>query len=132
MTGLSDNGIRAEVIDWMERDELFEYMKRAKAVILPSEWEEPFGRILIEAVFNGTIAIGSDKGGIPEVLDHNDKYIFKSGSAAALRRRIERVIKMSPAEYLEEIKSLQTALSGFSNDKYIDKWERFFLKQREL
>ena len=132
MTGLSDNGIGAEVIDWMERDELFEYMKRAKAVILPSEWEEPFGRILIEAVFNGTIAIGSDKGGIPEVLDHNDKYIFKSGSAAALRRRIERVIKMSPAGYLEEIKSLQTALSGFSNDKYIDKWERFFLKQREL
>lgn len=38
-------------------------MKKSKVVVLPSEWEEAFGRVLIESIFNGTIAIGSDRGG---------------------------------------------------------------------
>ncbi|MBR6329167.1 MAG: glycosyltransferase [Lachnospiraceae bacterium] len=120
---------RAELIGWMEREELFGYMKKAKAVILPSKWNEPFGRILIEAICSGTIAIGSDKGGIPEVLDHSEDHIFKSGDADALRRLIKRVMSLSSSEYAEEIGRQQHMASVFSDDIYTDNWERFFLQQ---
>ncbi len=120
---------KAEVLDWMERESLYAYMKNAKAVVLPSEWNEPFGRILIEAINNGTIAVGSDRGGIPEVLDHNEDYIFHSGDADGLRSRIERVIHMPAAEYTEEVGALQRMALRFTDDKYIDEWERFFSQQ---
>lgn len=118
-----------EVIDWMDRERLYAHMRRAKAVILPSEWEEPFGRILIEAIGNSTLGIGSNRGGIPEILDHNDDYIFKSGDHMGLRSRIARVIDMSPSEYLEEIGGQQRMISGLTDDAYVDNWERFFLQQ---
>ena len=121
----------AEVMDWMERERLYTYMEKAKAVILPSKWDEPFGRILIEAIGNGTIGIGSDRGGIPEVLDHNRDYVFHSGDVEGLRSRIERVICMSASEYMDEINKQQKALAGLTNDAYVDQWERFFLQQLE-
>ncbi len=120
---------RAEVIDWMERESLYTYMKKAKAVILPSEWNEAFGRILIEAIYNGTICIGSDRGGIPEVLDFNNDYIFHSGDAVGLRSQIERVIRMPSSVYIEEAGKQRKIASRFTNDTYVDNWERFFLQQ---
>lgn len=122
---------KTEVLDWMDRDTLYEYMRKAKAVVLPSKWDEPFGRILIEAVFNGTIAIGSDRGGIAEVLDHDEDHIFKSGDAALLRSRIDWVLRMSPDRYMEEIKKQQKSADRFTADSYTDNWERFFLRQLE-
>ncbi len=120
---------KAGLLDWMEREELYAHMQKAKAVVLPSKWNEPFGRILIEAIGNGTIGIGSDRGGIPEVLGHDDDYIFCSGDARGLRSRIERVIKMPVPAYMEEARKQQRMASGFSYDTYTDNWERFFLRQ---
>ena len=120
---------KTEVIDWMARESLYAHMRRARVVVLPAEWDEAFGRILIEAIHNGTIAIGSDRGGIPEVLDHNDDYIFHAGDVGGLRRRIERMIRMPASEYMEEIGKQQKKAFGFTNEVYIDHWERFFLQQ---
>ncbi|MCR4899970.1 MAG: glycosyltransferase [Treponema sp.] len=120
---------KVEVVDWMDRETLYTYMKKAKAVILPAEWDEAFGRILIEAIYNGTIGIGSDRGGIPEVLGFDEKYIFHAGDADGLCKRIERVISMSPIEYKEEIDRQQNMTSGFTDDKYAANWEKFFLQQ---
>ncbi len=120
---------KAEVIDWMDREELYAYMKKAKAVVLPSKWEEPFGRILIEAIGNGTIAIGSDRGGIPEVLGHNRDHIFKSGDAAGLRRRLERVIRMDSGQYREEVRKQRRIMERFGDAVYTADWERFFIRQ---
>ncbi len=118
-----------EVIEWINRESLYTYMRKAKAVILPSEWDEAFGRILIEAIYNGTLGIGSDRGGIPEVLGFDENYVFHAGDIEGLRSRIERVINMSPSEYKEEIDRQQNMTSGFTDDKYVDNWERFFLQQ---
>ena len=115
--------------DWVAREVLYAHMRRARAVVLPAEWDEAFGRILIEAIHNGTIAIGSDRGGIPEVLDHNDDYIFHAGDVGGLRKRIERVVRMPASKYMQEIGKQQEKASGFTNEVYIDHWERFFLQQ---
>ncbi len=120
---------KVELIDWMEREALYDYMKKAKAVILPSEWDEAFGRILIEAIYNGTLGIGSTRGGIPEVLGFDENYIFTAGDVQGLHQRIERVINMSSSEYKDAIDKQQKMTVGFSNDKYVENWERFFLQQ---
>ncbi len=125
----AENVRNAKVLGWMEREALFEYMKKAKAVVLPSEWEEPFGRILIEAIYLGTIAIGSDRGGIPEVLNGNKDYIFHSGDAKGLRKRLERVLRMNTQEYMREVLLQRKTTVGSTDEVYVDQWEKFFLRQ---
>lgn len=36
---------------------------------------------------------------------------------------------MSPIEYKEEIDRQQNMTSGFTDEKYVENWEKFFLQQ---
>lgn len=118
-----------EIIEWMEQSELYKYMRKAKIVVLPSEWNEAFGRILIEAIANGTLAVGSDCGGIPEVLNFDNRYIFQHGNEEELYQKIERIYHLNEIEYLKEVKEQQSWLVMFQEETYIDNWEMFFLDQ---
>lgn len=40
----------------------------ADVCVVPSLWEEPFGRVVVEAAYNGCALIVSNKGGIPEII----------------------------------------------------------------
>jgi len=42
----------------------------AEAVLVPNRWDEPFGLVMPEAMATGTPAIGTDKGSIPELIQH--------------------------------------------------------------
>lgn len=118
-----------EVINWMKQSKLYKYMSEARIVILPSEWNEAFGRILIEAIANGTLAIGSDCGGIPEVLNFDKRYIFQHGNIEQLFQKINRIKHLSNEEYYLELQEQQSWLVKFQKNTYIDNWEHFFLKQ---
>ncbi|MBI2797767.1 glycosyltransferase [Candidatus Saccharibacteria bacterium] len=48
-----------------------EFLGNAKALIIPSLFEEPFGMVMIEALACGTPLIGLDSGAIPEVIVQN-------------------------------------------------------------
>jgi len=53
-------------------DQKEEFLGNAKALLVPSTWEEPFGMVMIEAFACGTPVIGIKAGAIPEVIE-NDK-----------------------------------------------------------
>lgn len=52
----------------ISKKEMEEEYRTADVLIVPSLWEEPFGRIVIEAAQYATPSIGSDRGGIPETI----------------------------------------------------------------
>ena len=47
-----------------------EWLGKAKALLMPIEWNEPFGIVMIEAMACGTPVLGFNRGAIPEVIDH--------------------------------------------------------------
>jgi glycosyltransferase involved in cell wall biosynthesis len=60
----------AEWLGQLSAGEIRALLRQAKAVIVPSEWVEPFGLIAIEALAQGTPVIASRIGGLAEVVDH--------------------------------------------------------------
>jgi glycosyltransferase involved in cell wall biosynthesis len=47
-----------------------EFLGRAKALLFPVDWPEPFGLVMIEAMACGTPVIGWRNGSVPEVIRH--------------------------------------------------------------
>lgn len=65
--------------------EVMEHLAAARAVVVPSLWPEPFGRVVIEAAARGTPAIVSASGGLPELVeDGATGFVIPPGSAAAI------------------------------------------------
>jgi glycosyltransferase involved in cell wall biosynthesis len=47
-----------------------EFLGRALALLMPIDWPEPFGLVMIEALACGTPVIAFGKGSVPEVVEH--------------------------------------------------------------
>lgn len=57
--------------------EIVKYYNAAELVVVPSIYEEPLGRVMLEALSCGVPVIASNVGGIPEVLNPSVGAVFK-------------------------------------------------------
>jgi len=64
-------GIRANMIGFINSDDLNIIMQKASIIVIPSIWEEPFGLVAAEAMSNGLAIIASNRGGLPEIIKKN-------------------------------------------------------------
>lgn len=55
-----------EVLGWLEGGRLSALYRRARAVLLPSRWQEPFGIVGLEAQAMGVPVVAWDSGGVRE------------------------------------------------------------------
>ncbi len=61
-------------------------------LVLPSQ-NEPFGRVLLEAMMAGTAVVAADTGGIPEVIKHEyNGLLVNYGDEEGLQKAIEKVL----------------------------------------
>lgn len=76
----------------LPRAALRERYLAADLVVFPSEWDEPFGLVPLEAMACGTPVVASGTGGSAEFLvDGRNCVLFPAGDAEALRAAITRV-----------------------------------------
>lgn len=72
----------------LTRAETMRRMSEVDLTIVPSVWEEPFGRVIIESYQVGTPVLASRIGGIPEVLEDPVSCAFAPGSAQAIADKL--------------------------------------------
>jgi len=86
-------------------------------LIVPSLWNEPFGRIVPEANSYGIPVLVSNKGGLPElVINGKNGYIFDINIEGDFERKIELVLDMYKNGKFE------FDLSAFSIDRIVEKY----------
>ncbi len=62
------NHERFKILDWIKHDEILKYYKKSAISIVPSKWQEPFGRTALESAAYGCSTITSKNGGLPETF----------------------------------------------------------------
>lgn len=71
---------------------------KARLLVLPSEWFETFGLVLIEAFSAGTPAAVSNLGPLPSIVKHGDSgVVFESANPSALLQAVQQVMN-NPAQ----------------------------------
>ena len=81
-------------------EELLKVVAGAKAVIVPSEWNEPLPRTILEAYSQGIPVIGSDQGGIPELINQGETgYVFQAGNVDSLYEAVSQIESLDNNSY---------------------------------
>jgi glycosyltransferase involved in cell wall biosynthesis len=71
---------------WLAPDELARRVARARALVVPTAWDEPFGLTALEAMAAGTPVLASDRGALPELLGAGGAVTGPGGWPALLGR----------------------------------------------
>jgi len=82
----------AKFLGWVkDTNDLF---NKADILIIPSLWEEPFGRVAIEAMSYGIPVIASDIGGIKDIVINNKTgFLVKANNLSQWKEKIEILVK---------------------------------------
>lgn len=109
-----------------EQDQLEPLFFCADLFLLPSE-QESFGLTALEAMNCGVPVIGTDIGGLPEVITHGETgYLFPVGDIANMAEKAVGLLR-DPAEHeLFKAKAKRRAVQFFSADRIIPQYESFY------
>jgi len=81
-----------ELRGMMSKPDVFKLISESRAVVLPSEWEETFGLVVVEAMAAGVPPLASGHGSFPSLItDGVDGALFEPGNPDALGRLLRDV-----------------------------------------
>ncbi|MBC8184193.1 glycosyltransferase family 4 protein [candidate division KSB1 bacterium] len=90
----SKNLENVQFVGKKDGDELKSIIKKAKFVVIPSEWYDNSPLVIYESFSMGKPVIGSDIGGISELINHNDNgLLVKPGGVEGLRNGILHLLE---------------------------------------
>jgi glycosyltransferase involved in cell wall biosynthesis len=105
---------------WVEHGQLERYYARARAVVVPSRWPEPFGMVGVEAMARGRAVIAFDTGGISDWLaDGHTGLLVPPADVAAMVKAMQRLLTDQPlAEQLGR-RGADRVKRDFSHQAYL-------------
>ena len=96
-----------KIYRWLSHGKILKLLKKSSICVVPSVWEEPFGRISMEASIYGNAVILSNKGGLSETSKYHIKLknlhvnnIFKEINNLILdKKKLSKLQKKSFFDY---------------------------------
>jgi glycosyltransferase involved in cell wall biosynthesis len=98
--------------DFEKKVDLF---RNAKALLMPVQWEEPFGMVMIEAMACGTPVIAFRRGSTPEVVsDRKTGYIVNDVTEMVQAiKKINKISRQQTRKRVEIYFSIEKMVNGY-------------------
>lgn len=118
------NDDRIKYHGFITGDKLDELLKKGDVLVAPSLWNEPFGRIVLDAYKFAMPVVVSNNGGLPEIVDNGKTgVVLKDTTISSIQRSLT---------YFAENKSIIKAMLISTRNKIeeftIDKQVEYFIK----
>ena len=96
-------------LGFLKHKEVLKVLNKSEIAVVPSRWEEPFGRTALESSSRACATIISNRGGLPETTDH--RILLKKLTADELYIQIKALI-------LNKKLRSKIQIDGFKNVKH--------------
>lgn len=83
----------SENIKFIGRTDAVFFLSRIALLVVPSLWDEPFGRVIIEAHACGCPVFVSNRGGMPELINDTNGKVFKLERKDSLFKLLGQFVK---------------------------------------
>ena len=99
----------------IERSHLPKYYQKARALLTPVQWEEPFGLTTIEAMACGTPVISLRRGAAPEIIeDGKSGFIVDSiGEMVEAVQKIDQIKRHDCRTHVQDNFSIEKMIDGY-------------------
>ncbi|WP_205739708.1 glycosyltransferase family 4 protein [Georgenia sp. SYP-B2076] len=94
-----------DAVEWLGEvggDRKADLLARARCLLFPIQWEEPFGMVMIEAMAAGTPVVTMRRGSVPEVVAHGVTGIV-CDETDELADALDAVGEIDPARCRQEV-----------------------------
>ena len=115
--------INHKELGFLKHKKVLQFLNKSEIVVVPSRWEEPFGRTALESSSRACATIISNKGGLPETTD--DCIILKKLDSTELYKELKKLITNQKLRKRIQIKAFRNVKHLIiDNSKFIDQIRR--------
>ena len=117
-----------KIYSWLSHKKILNLYKKSSISIVPSKWEEPFGRTAMESAAAGCATIISSRGGLTETF--NSDLILKELTVNEIFNKIEFLIKNPKLLKRIQLKNFENPIHKLEDlTKYLDSVKINFLNE---
>ncbi|MGA3489798.1 glycosyltransferase family 4 protein [Micromonosporaceae bacterium DT55] len=95
-------GADVRVLLNVDRARCLELLLTARCLIMPLQWEEPFGMVMVEAMATGTPVVALSRGAVPEVVRHGVTG-FSCAGPEELSRALGQAHRLDPQDCVRHV-----------------------------
>jgi glycosyltransferase involved in cell wall biosynthesis len=111
------DGHKVEYVGPVDDAQKSELLRRAAALVVPVEWDEPFGIVFAEALACGTPLISCPRGALPEIIEHGQHgFLINSVTdGVAAVQQLGTISRQACRARAEQQFSVQVVASEYEN-----------------
>jgi glycosyltransferase involved in cell wall biosynthesis len=107
-------------VSFVSQNTLELFYEAADLLVLPSIWQEPFGKVILEAMSYETPVIASAVGGVPEiVVNETNGLLVRPGDSGALARSVNHLLKNPEFARTLGAEGKKTVLKKYTFDQVV-------------
>jgi glycosyltransferase involved in cell wall biosynthesis len=113
-------------LGYQQKEAMPELYRQADIFLFTSIWQEPFGRVLIEAMAAGATVVGSTVGGASEILVENENSLtYPPGDVDKLAAQLSRLVRSPELRHSLAQAGKRTALEQFDIQRMASEIETY-------
>jgi len=124
-------------LGFLKHKKVLQFLNKSEIVVVPSRWEEPFGRTALESSSRACATIISKKGGLPETTDYcvilnqlNSKELYIELKKLILDEKLRRQIQKNGFKYVKHLIKDNSKLIDQIRKNIFQKFNLNFIKNK--
>ncbi len=122
----AEENVHIHYVGFLSEREVSALLSRCDVLLCPSQWEEPFGRVVLDAYKNAMPVIASNRGALPDLVKHNETgIIVESGNMEELVKAMSSYIQ-TPGLVLQHSYNAIKELKSYSIETQVEMFVKIY------